>query len=113
MSCKKLILLIALLPMPYVCAATASLFYCALTNRMVLFVYPYLQWWNLLDHWSDNWAIPPLIIFSGLVGLLPLVVVIGFFFRGRVKQTRSLYGRQTWADADALRNGGIQLKRRQ
>ena len=110
---KKLLLLPALPFLLIVGEVIASLFYCALTNRLALFTYPYLQWWDVLSYWSTNWLMPILIVLSGIAGLMPLVFAAGLLFRRRSKQTRSLYGQQTWADDEALRNGGIQLKRRQ
>jgi hypothetical protein len=94
----------------YAWEALASLIYCALTNRIALWVFPYAQWWTVTAGWHANWLMPILITGSGVAALLPFILVALLFREGR--QARTLYGASRWASPENMQQGGIQLRRR-
>lgn len=92
---------------------TASLTYCALTNRMALWRFPYTQWWTVLAGWSANWLMPILIVASGVIACLPFILGGLLWWRHRQpKGGRPLYGNAGLATPDHMQRHGFSLKRR-
>jgi len=84
----------------------ASLAYCALTNRMALWVWPYDQWWLVLGAFHANWLMPILIIGSGIMATLPFLLAAIMTFRLRTGG-RKLYGDAGFATEQDRRRNGI------
>ena len=113
MSRKFLLIFCGALFALYAWVVAASAFYCAITNRMALFVWPFTQWVTVWQGWHTNWLMPILIVGSGVIGALPLVLVaLSMRSHLRRRTIRTLYGTSGWAAPADMERGGISRGRR-
>jgi hypothetical protein len=112
MKTASAIILLILIPVGWIVAASAI--FCWGTDKMSLYRLPYMQWLQaapywLLNPWMTLWICVSAVIPTLVTALILLTIVQSM--RSRRRQSK-VYGEQTWARPDQMRQNGLNLRKK-
>ncbi len=101
-------------------STTASFLYCLvaahfrMAQAKAMFHFPYIQWLEKLPDIGANWFMTLAMATTGIIGALPVVLVLLLCRRTsqRNPRSRSLYGNSRLATQVDMRQSGIKADRR-